>query len=132
MGNIFSGAANEIEEDIVKFNKYGWKLSKPDDRDVYFDFTLNKKNETNKDLREQCPPIYNQGQLGSCTANAISFAYEFDQMKQKEQKKDIFIPSRLFIYYNERNYLTVICLDIFLITLLSNFICSSPTSPNMF
>jgi len=103
MQEAFSGAVNEIKKEEIKFNKYGWKLSKPDERDVYFDFTLNKKNETNKDLRELCPPIYNQGELGSCTANAISFAYEFDQIKQKEQKKDVFIPSRLFIYYNERS-----------------------------
>ncbi len=51
------------------------------------------------DLRDQCPPVYDQGQLGSCTANAIGAALEFDQMKQKEQA---FTPSRLFIYYNER------------------------------
>jgi C1A family cysteine protease len=52
------------------------------------------------DLRDECPPVYNQGALGSCTANAIAAALEFDQMKQKQD--DIFVPSRLFIYYNER------------------------------
>jgi C1A family cysteine protease len=36
----------------------------------------------------------------NCTANAIAGALEFDQMKQ--QLSQIFIPSRLFIYYNER------------------------------
>lgn len=36
---------------------------------------------------------------GNCTANALGAAYQFEQIKQK--KKD-FIPSRLFIYYNER------------------------------
>ena len=45
------------------------------------------------------PPVYDQGQLGSCTANAIGAAFEFDQVK--EGYKD-FMPSRLFIYYNER------------------------------
>ena len=43
--------------------------------------------------------MYDQGQLGSCTANAIAAALEFDQMKEKQQ---VFMPSRLFIYYNER------------------------------
>jgi len=43
--------------------------------------------------------VYDQGQLGSCTANSIAGALEFDQMKQKQQP---FAPSRLFIYYNER------------------------------
>ena len=51
------------------------------------------------DLSAQCPPVYDQGQLGSCTANAIAGAIEFDQ---KKQKLTDFVPSRLFIYYNER------------------------------
>jgi len=29
------------------------------------------------------PAVYDQGQLGSCTANAIAAAIEFDQMKEK-------------------------------------------------
>jgi C1A family cysteine protease len=44
--------------------------------------------------------VYDQGQLGSCTANAIGAALEFDQMKQRQTA--VFGPSRLFIYYNER------------------------------
>jgi C1A family cysteine protease len=51
------------------------------------------------DLRAQCPPIYDQGQLGSCTGNGIAGAIEFDQRKQGHHE---FVPSRLFIYYNER------------------------------
>ena len=52
------------------------------------------------DLRNVCPPVYDQGQLGSCSANAIGGAYEIDQIIQKEASP--FVPSRLFIYYNER------------------------------
>src|SRR6478672_10421982 len=52
------------------------------------------------DLRPGCPPVYDQGQLGSCTANAIGGALEFAQIKQKQANP--FTPSRLFIYYNER------------------------------
>jgi len=52
------------------------------------------------DLRPQCPLVYDQGQLGSCTANAIAAAIEFDQMKQNTL---CFMPSRLYIYYNERD-----------------------------
>jgi hypothetical protein len=33
------------------------------------------------DLRSQCPPVYDQGHLGSCTANALAAAFEFDEMK---------------------------------------------------
>ena len=43
--------------------------------------------------------MYDQGQLGSCTANAIGGAIEFDRLLQKLPD---FVPSRLFIYYNER------------------------------
>ncbi|MGH9664281.1 MAG: C1 family peptidase [Bryobacteraceae bacterium] len=52
------------------------------------------------DLRPACPPVYEQGDLGSCTANAIAGAIQFDQLKQK--LPDPFVPSRLFVYYNER------------------------------
>lgn len=44
--------------------------------------------------------MYNQKQLGSCTSNAIGGAVEFDLIK--EDQKRIFVPSRLFLYYNER------------------------------
>lgn len=57
------------------------------------------------DLRPKCPPVYDQGSLGSCTANAIGAAYEFDQANHHTQTTDLvqpFRPSRLFIYYNER------------------------------
>ena len=52
------------------------------------------------DLTSKCPPVYDQGEIGSCTANAIAGAVEFDQMKQK--MRGVFLPSRLFISYNER------------------------------
>lgn len=80
--------------------KYGWKRDLPDHRDIKHVFSIALTAiPTLVDLRANCPPVYDQGQLGSCTANAIAAAYEFDQMKQKDQA---FTPSRLFIYYNER------------------------------
>jgi C1A family cysteine protease len=45
------------------------------------------------------PPVYDQGQLGSCTGNAIAGAMEFERDRQGLSD---FIPSRLFVYYNER------------------------------
>src|SRR5439155_12324819 len=82
--------------------KYGWKKDKVNPNDVYHKFSLSRSLEsiTFIDLREKCPPIYDQGNLGSCTANAIAAAYEFDEIK--DQNLNEFIPSRLFIYYNER------------------------------
>lgn len=41
-----------------------------------------------------------QGSLGSCTANSIGTALSILESKQKN--KEIFFPSRLFIYYNGR------------------------------
>lgn len=46
------------------------------------------------DLRSGAPPIFDQGSLGSCTANAILGAYEYSDKA--------FNGSRLFLYYNER------------------------------
>jgi C1A family cysteine protease len=74
----------------------------PDHRDQIFQAPLAMLGPlpAHVDMRTECPPVYNQGSLGSCTANAIAAALEFDQMKQKQP--DVFVPSRLFIYYNER------------------------------
>ncbi|HEX8713057.1 MAG TPA: C1 family peptidase [Terracidiphilus sp.] len=81
---------------------YGWMRDNPDARDVLYAapvMSLIAGLPASVDLRPQCPPVYDQGQLGSCTGNAIAGAIEFDQMKEKRQ---VFAPSRLFIYYNER------------------------------
>ena len=80
---------------------YGWVPDLPDQRDHLY-AALPKvlaKLPAKADLRAGCPPVYDQGQLGSCTANAISGALQFEQKKQKIK---VFMPSRLFIYYNER------------------------------
>ena len=80
--------------------KYGWKPSLPDHRKRIFAARIApEKIATFVDMRSGCPACYNQQQLGSCTANAIAGAIEYDQIKLK---LPIFMPSRLFIYYNER------------------------------
>jgi C1A family cysteine protease len=45
-------------------------------------------------------PVFNQGQLGSCTANATAGAVWFCQLRDKMANP--FAPSRLADYYNER------------------------------
>jgi len=79
---------------------YGWTPDVPDQRDRVFAAAPVAALPPSVDLRAGCPPVYDQGQLGSCTANAIGAAVQFEQIRQKEPKP--FAPSRLFIYYNER------------------------------
>jgi len=81
---------------------FGWKRDLYDPRDLVYKVsapTAPRELPSMVDLRPQCPPVYNQGSLGSCTANAIGSAFQFEQMRQN---KPNWIPSRLFIYYNER------------------------------
>jgi C1A family cysteine protease len=94
--NLFNKLFKKSEPKI----KFGWKRDLPDIRDFRFKIELPHVIPPMVDLRESCPSIYNQGSLGSCTANALAGAFQFEQMKQQDD--DVFIPSRLFIYYNER------------------------------
>ena len=51
------------------------------------------------DLREEMSPALDQGEIGSCTANAASNCLRH---LLKKQNLPEFQPSRLFIYYNSR------------------------------
>lgn len=79
--------------------RFGWKRDLPDFRDVYFEVPEKGFFPKSVDLRSGCPPIYDQGNLGSCTANAVAAHLDFNRKKQGEP---FMTPSRLFIYYNER------------------------------
>jgi C1A family cysteine protease len=87
---------------LHKIAKYGWVPDLPDNRDYAYSAPVVRLQSLppKVDLRKACPAVYDQGQLGSCTANAIGAAVQFSRKKQKE--KPDFVPSRLFIYYNER------------------------------
>jgi len=86
---------------VRKIQRYGWVRDIPDHRDVIFRTSCKiVELPPSVDLRPFCPPPYDQGQLGSCTANAIAGAIQFDE--EKEFELDASAPSRLFIYYNER------------------------------
>jgi C1A family cysteine protease len=88
-------------EQIMSIGHYGWVPDLPDQRDFSYSAPspLLMALPTSKDLRPNCPPVYDQGQLGSCTGNSIAGAIQFEQIKQGVSN---FVPSRLFIYYNER------------------------------
>lgn len=81
--------------------KLGWIPDTYDHRDYKFVSSLAPvKLPSYVDLRDQCPEIYDQLDLGSCTAQSVAAVMQFNQIKQGHE--DIFIPSRLFIYYNAR------------------------------
>jgi hypothetical protein len=65
--------------------RFGWIPDAPDQRDHLYSapaqFLLALPAAV--DLRAKCPPVYDQGNLGSCTANAIAGAIEFDRKKQR-------------------------------------------------
>lgn len=93
---------NENDIPRRKIARYGWMPDLPDHRDLLYaaPLTALKALPPKVDLRKGCPPVFDQGQLGSCTANAIGGAFQFDQRKEALKS---FVPSRLFIYYNERD-----------------------------
>lgn len=80
----------------------GWRPDIPDKRDYIFRPRVvpPEKLPPRIDLRSECPPVYNQGRLGSCTANALAATFDFDRKKQGQA---FMTPSRLFIYWNERD-----------------------------
>lgn len=80
---------------------FGWVPDIPDQRDYLYRALrpIPRKLPRHIDLRPHCSPIENQGNLGSCTANALAGALEFLEKKDRVEFIDT---SRLFIYYNER------------------------------
>lgn len=80
----------------------GWLPDTPDQRDLTYKPQLVPPQEIPQvvDLRSQFPPVYNQGRLGSCTAQALAATFDFNRQLQGVP---FMSPSRLFIYWNERD-----------------------------
>ena len=92
---------------------YGWKPDLPDHRDLpYGAMRLGLEAPATPppsvDLRPHCPPIYVQEPLQSCTANASAAAFRFLEIKSGSNTLN---PSRLFVYYNERDLADDVDLD---------------------
>ena len=86
----------------MRIKRYGWVRDIPDQRDYRYapPSRLARALPPKVDLRGGFPACYNQGRLGSCTANAIAGALQF--LEIKEGSATPVMPSRLFVYYNER------------------------------
>ena len=81
--------------------RYGWKPDLPDHRDHRLSVAPPRGEiPALVDLRGGCPPVYDQGQIGSCTANALAALFEYERRKQADLPDARL--SRLFLYYNER------------------------------
>ncbi len=77
--------------------KTGFRRDVHDERDRYIKYTISCY-ENHVDLRNpENPCVFDQLSLESSTANAVCIAF-----KQIEMNKE-FIPSRLFLYYNNKN-----------------------------
>lgn len=86
--------------------RLGWIPDVPDVRDVPFAriFRVPRKLPSRVDLRAGCSEVEDQGNLGSCTAQALVGALEFLELKalalgNGSRYRDL---SRLFVYYNTR------------------------------
>lgn len=99
---------------------YGWIPSRPDYRDLRLAFPTVDESALPDvvDLREPDPAtgrnampadIYDQLQLGSCTANMAAAAYAYDLALQGLGFN--YMPSRLFIYYCERTRMGTVSTD---------------------
>lgn len=90
---------------IPRTGRYGWQPDLPDHRD--FRYAVQRMRlEAPRRLPEKVDlrgawmsEPYDQGLLGSCTANAIGAALAYEHAKEGLGS---LMPSRLFIYYGER------------------------------
>jgi C1A family cysteine protease len=80
--------------------KFCLKRSDHDHRDITIDIPRTRDPlPVAFSLREEMPPVFEQGVLGSCASNACSIAIQY--LLKKAHLPEM-RPSRLFIYYNTR------------------------------
>lgn len=84
-----------------EFGGYGWVPQLPDIRDARLAIPAATQLPSKVDLSAgpDMPPIYDQGQLNSCTGNALAAAVDFCNHLQT---KKFLTPSRMWIWYQER------------------------------
>lgn len=93
--------------------RYNWLPDKPSHHDPKFKLIHSSAVTLPAliDLKPYCSPVFNQGDIGSCTGNALAGAFEFMQLKEIRNKQitspeefggDYAAAARLFIYWYER------------------------------
>jgi C1A family cysteine protease len=87
---------------LLKDRVLNWKPQMPDVRDLDYRtrFALAPIPAEADIIRPKAPPVYDQLNLGACTGNGIAFLHHYAQIIQG--LPNIFMPSRLFIYFDER------------------------------
>jgi C1A family cysteine protease len=99
---VLEVTVNKSAQSTTASKGLGWRPDLPDYRDYHAhipETPLKLPESVRLDTDTYMPPVYDQLRLGSCTANALAAAIEFDIRRQGLTD---FTPSRLFIYYNER------------------------------
>lgn len=90
--------------------KLGWKISHRDHRDLRYRYEVPLALPDYVNLKDKFPhKPYDQKQLGSCTANAWAGVLAFEMFNSNNSQE--IMPSRLFIYYNERNIENTVSMD---------------------
>lgn len=79
---------------------FGWRPSLPDARDVLADTSEIPLRDEVDPRAEYMTPVYDQGRIGSCTANAVAAAIDAWRIVDD---MEAMLPSRLAIYWLERH-----------------------------
>lgn len=79
---------------------YGWQRDLPDHRDLWYALSSPAVGlPSSMDLTPSMPPVYDQGNVGSCTGNSCAGALAY---ARNMQGLPSFTPSRLQLYYDAR------------------------------
>ena len=92
---------DNIQSVPVSHRYYSLLPDRPDPNEAIWQLPTDAKVglPSRVDLRPLCPPVYDQGQLGSCGLNAYAGAYD---LVRKQSGLPYIYLSRLFAYYQVR------------------------------
>ena len=83
----------------LKLGSYRPDKEDPNDKKYAADRYSSEELPSRVDLRQHMSAVEDQGEVGSCTANAMAGAYEYLAKRTLGDSGDV---SRLFVYYNAR------------------------------